>query len=620
MAGLGRRPAFLAALGVFFLLLFRPAYMARLRGQAEARMPEYWSKLPTNGRFRVPLPILAATRYHDEALYAARVRQILIHGVPRNPYWRDDPFAINWVKDCLPFYLLAAVAFAFGGDLTLAWTVSVALFGALWFLLAFVALRWWSGRDAVALPLALFSALFPDFYLWLLDVNFNPGILLERWSSVFFHAGTALLPEGHRLPFTHLSFLLVAALFWWTWRLLWTERASIPRFAALGLGYGAMVLVHPFEFLFVMMTLLVLWLAAMARKAPVEQRWNLTVACLASAVLPLGFAALLLFGVDERTRRESVEMVGSLKTHKFYLTSLIHVLAAWLGGRALAREAEPGRRAAWWLLVASQLAAFVLRNAQVVMGFHLSPFHYIHLGSLTGGMMGLLWLSGVLAKRAWWERRLATAACAGLVALALAREKAAAEATYLMFGLPRDTDAALAWAAREIPKDGLVLTLSIATTKNVALFTKGKLVAPPGDSNVAGLFTDERFLGSVARLLKTCRADPDRFLAERWVLPERRAEVFRRVIYEQNLLHTVDLAAFETVDWFYPYLHRNASAEKVLEGRRLVKELYAKAEPVPRPFHLWVDAGDERFLTQDPASFGGTLAYVNDSVKVYRFE
>ena len=147
---------------MFFFLLLRPAYIVFLRHQLQARMPEQWAQMDTNGSFRLLVPKLYAARYHDEARYAARIQQVLVHGFPYNPYWREDRGIKGSLHDSIGIYLLSAVALLCGGNLTLTWVVAVALIGALWFLLFYAVFRTWSGRPDVAVPLARFSVLFAD--------------------------------------------------------------------------------------------------------------------------------------------------------------------------------------------------------------------------------------------------------------------------------------------------------------------------------------------------------------------------------------------------------------------------------------------------------------------------
>jgi hypothetical protein len=284
------------------------------------------------------------------------------------------------------------------------------------------------------------------------------------------------------------------------------------------------------------------------------------------------------------------------------------------------RESTLGKKDAWRLLALAQAAVFLLRNMQLLIGIELSPLHYITLGSFVGAVMLFLWLSERLAASRWWDFRRAAAVCAVLVALASLREKTAAENTYTMYGLPADMEEALAWADREIPKDGLVLTLSMETTKDVALFTKAKVLVPPAAGNISGLFSTEEYLTAVAKLLKTAHVDSERFLRERWVLPDERAAAFTTLAREQNQEHFVDVDLLEKAQSFHPLLQLNGTHEKVISGRRRILALVPRVPAAAGPYYLWVNQKDAQFFQQDPAEFGGRLVHSNKTVRIYLFD
>ncbi|MFI5351020.1 MAG: hypothetical protein ACHQ2Z_15865, partial [Elusimicrobiota bacterium] len=239
-----------AAVGIFGLLLVRPLDIVRLRGRMRRESPEAWAQLPTNGRFRLLLPYFTTNRYHDEALYASGVHEILRHGRPYSAYWPEKRGPDSWVQSSLGLYVIAGVAAVCGGDLNVAWCLTVALLGAAWFLLFYRVFLWWSGRKAVAYPLALFSILFPDFYEWLLDVNFNPRVSWERYVGVFFQHQAEIRPNFYRLPSYFLSMFLLSWLFIGAWRLAGQKTRRPVLAMLLGLGFGLMAWVHTFEFAF----------------------------------------------------------------------------------------------------------------------------------------------------------------------------------------------------------------------------------------------------------------------------------------------------------------------------------------------------------------------------------
>ena len=602
----------LAAVGIFVFLLLRPLYIVSLRRHLAATLPDVWAQLPTNGGFKLLLPGLIDTRYHDEALYAAKVQQVFLHKIPYNPYWKEEKNLGSWLQDSISFYILGGIGFLCGRDLTLTWVLAVALFGSLWFLLFHRVFRWWCGREDVAIPLALFSVLFPDLSLWLLDVNFNPAITWERYSCVFFQHLGMILPHFRRLPPPLLTSFLLCVLLLATWRLL-AEKERRPWLAGLlGLGYGLMMLVHAFTYVFGLATLAVLWAALEMLDFSKENRHNAATTFCVAAMVVGAYALAVSLAVDPQARKDIMEIMGGfIRSHHFYLITIVHLLAAGFGFYQLRQESDSRRRAAWLLLASTQLAAFLCRNAQVVTGATFQALHFIALGSLTGCLMLFLWLSKRLSQKPWWSKQLGIALSSLLVLWALANEKNAAEQTYQMFGLSHDTDAALEWVKTNAPMDASMLSLSIETTEVVTIYTQAKGLVPPPGANVAGPFTKKKYFQKIAQILKTCHADVDRFLAERWLEPEARNRLGGRLHERLVLTQQTDPAAYEPAEWFpIPFIP---------EEKERLKELCAEVEPFAKPYYIWVNAKDAHLFRESPAAFGGKLLYENPTVQIFGF-
>ncbi|MBI4424306.1 MAG: hypothetical protein HY554_11290 [Elusimicrobia bacterium] len=617
----GRPAARLCALfaaAVFLLLLSRPVYTRWLRADLRRSAPESWAKLPMSGGYATLLPQLFINRWHDEALFAARVNQILLHGRSVNPYWREDRGDRSWLHACLPAYLVAAVAFACGGDLNLAWDLSVALIGVLWFLLFRGVFLWASGRDSVAIPLALFSVAFPDLYVYFLDVNVSPRVNWDRLNSMFFQEHAAVLPRFRRLPNLNLTVLLLSGAVAATWRLV-AGRGGVVKAALVGAAYGLLAFAHLYEATFGLGILVAFAALAWRMEGDRAPRRDLLVA-VAGALAVMGAGFLLLSSGDPAAKRDMLEMMGAEYMRRPYKTTILHLLVGGWCLRQASREPEPGGRYAWLLLAAAQASAFVGRNAQVVPGVTVIPAHYITLGSFMGCLAALLALARLLGRAAWWDRRVAAAAIAGILALALSNEKALAERTFTMTGKPPDVEQALDWLKASTPKDTLVLTLSIEATEMLALYTGAKTVAAPASPPGVGVFTKDYFLGRVARLLKTLDADGERFLAERWLTPSEKGPVIGRMDVELRHLARVDREAFEQAEWFYPYIQANQSDAPILAGRRRVLELMKTLPPVAPPYYAWIGASDRRYLRKAPAALGGKLAFRNDTVELWRFD
>lgn len=602
---------FLAVAGTFLL---KPLAVATLRARMASSQPAAWDALTTNGSFSTLVPHLFVGRYCDEALYAARVKQIFLHGVPYNPYLREDRSFAGWSSDFVSHYLVAAGVLVAGGGLRWGWPVLTAVLAGLWALLFFAVFRRWSGKDEVAAPLALASALFPDLYVWVLDVNFNPAVTAERYASVFFQQQANILPVFHRMPSLFLSLLLLSVLFVALWRLSFDEARRLPRAALVGLGFVLMRYVHPFEYAFGMASLTGLTVWAWAVRSSGLSRANLT------AAFAVALAGAGVYGWMALSWGSTgvVDFIEPRFTRHFYLITLVHVaFSAWGVLRARA-ESDPARRAAWLLLAAVQAAAFMVRNTQVVLGFELQVMHYIPMGSFYGVLMLALAAAGWLAGRPRWDARAATAACLGLVVWGLANQAAAAKQTYLLCGLPRDVEAALAWVDEAVPKDGLVVSLSAEANTTIPLYTRAKVQIPVIGINFSGPFTREQFLTRVARLLKTTRADADRFIAQRWLYGAAKEAARGRLHDEQLRDKKVDRELYEQGIWFYTYYPDFDQGRTPPEQEKL-RALSKTVEPIPGPFHLWVGPGDRALLTAPPETFGGRSVYRNPTVEIFEF-
>jgi hypothetical protein len=607
------------AAALFVFLLLRPVYISRLRARESARSPETWKRLTTNGSFNLLVPALVGTRYHDESLYAARVREVLLHGLPTNPYWPEDRGLGSWIHDCVSIFILSGFALLCGGNLTWAWAVAVAAVGAVWFLWFHALFHRWSGRDDVAVPLALFCILFPDFSRWLLDVNFNVSINLDRYAAVFFQVQSGIRPLFYRLPADFLSSLLLAGLFTLTWRMIGRQEKRVWPAALLGAAYGLLILVHAFTFAFGAATLAALAVVVWGFDFPAASRRAAAIALVSAGAVTACYLLLMTGTEDAQTRRDSLELVGLVKTHHFYLITLVHVLMAAFGARQLSRETDPERRAVWLVLIAAQGGAFLCRNAQVVLGVMMQPFHFIPLGSFFGSLMLFMWLAKTLSERRWWNRRAGMAAALTIAGWALLNEKASAEKTYRLFGLPKNEEAGLQWVRANAAKDALVLTLSMQTNENVPLYTQAKVMSAPIGLNVSGPFSKEKYYFKIAQLLKTSRADADRFLAERWVTPGEHEALRGRLYREEFTLQKADTDAFEAAEWFYPFMYGIDADAPSAEGRARIRALVAELPPLDGPYYLWVNARDEHLLREPPAAGGGRLVFENETVKIYSF-
>lgn len=599
------------AAAVFAFFLIRPAAVVHLRHQA-ARNDPAWAAQPANGRYAVLTPQVTGLRYTDEALYAARVNQVRLHGVPYTPYWREYRELKHWLHEFLPYYLMAGAAAIAGGDLNVAWTLIAAAVAAGWFLLWFAVLRAAAGRDDAALVPALFMTLFPDAGFWLLDLNLDPATQWARWSSVFLAQGAAALPHYHRLYSMHLSFLMVCLYLVALWRVTTAAKPRPPAAFLLGLGSLALAYTHSFEYALTMGTVAFFPLALRAAGAPASSRRAAWLA------LGGGLAGAAVYVLVERALRApgDVELLMGLAhavpSRRFHPLTLVHLaVGAWFWSRARRESAGPAR-AAWLLLAAAQASAFCWRNGELVFGVDIQFFHVLPMAG-TLGAAGLL-LAAARTAAGWkpWKK-LAPALVAALFLVGAARELGAARAGYRALGLPVDVQNAYAWLNQNAPKDTLLLTLSARVNMEAPLYTGVKVEAAPLNAPVLVLFDMASYDARVARLLKTLRADPERFVAARRLPPAERVALYEKLSQAVLARGEVDLDALEPALWY----HNEPGAEPFETRRRRLLESARTAGPLSGPYLIWLDERDRPLLKKTPEQRGLAPVFQSGTVALY---
>jgi hypothetical protein len=603
---------------LFLLLIFRPLYASYLREKAAAADPAAWAAHPLNGRFSMLVPQLAASRVRDEVTYASGVQQIRVHGRPYSPYLREHRALHEWTMNFIPFYLVAAVGAVAGLGISWTWILAGALTGALWGLLFYLVFARWTDRPAVAAPLALFCGFYLDFHGLLLDVNFSPALNLARLAQTFAPQGAQLLPHWHRMTSPFLSVLMTAGLLLAAWRLAQCARPRYGAAAALGAGLAAMAFAHSFEFVFggASFALFAVWAWLKGHPRRKDLALALAVCVLLSALL----SAWLFFSRDARAWNDTLEISGLLRSRRFYKIAAVHLLVAALAAWKARGAREPWRRDAWALLACAQAAAFLCRNSQVLTGLLLQPFHYIPMASLFGSLVFYLWGAEKLAAWKAWGNRAGLAAGAAVVLAVFVFQKGLAERTYPLLGLPRDMEAALDWTDANLPKDALVLSLSMEANLALPLYTKAKLPVQPVSAPYAAIIRRDEHILRLAQLLKGAGADAPRFLKERWLPPGEWMSRMDRLQRLQVGSATTDLALVETVEWFATYLYGRLTDQDIADAHRDVLAALPEAKDPPRPFWLWVGPHDAPLLKTAPEKRGGRLVYENASTRLYAFD
>jgi hypothetical protein len=313
------------------------------------------------------------------------------------------------------------------------------------------------------------------------------------------------------------------------------------------------------------------------------------------------------------------QIVGLEHAHRFYLVSLVHILLAGIGLFALRRETENWRRGAWLALIGLQLGVFAARASQVITGITVQPHHFIPIGSFFGCGIFLFPLTRWLAGRKWWNMAFALAVSSLVIIAAVSNDAVAARRSYRLFGLSQDLSAGLDWIAENLPKDSTVASLSMEVNEAIPLYTSSSVLVPPASPPVVTLFSKERYYQKVAQLLVACGADAPRFLNERWLIPREKVLVQTRM---GKALHAGQDSAredFEQSEWFHPFFWGVNEDGPVLTGRERIVQLTSVVPPLQRPYYVWLDDADSRFLNQPLSSRGGKLEFRNGSVAIYSF-
>ncbi len=584
-----KRLALAAAAGVFAIFLVSPVAVALLRRHLARELPQAWAAEPMNGRFSVLIPELVGARQREDAFDAARVKQILLHGRPYNPYAREERSLRSWLHRSLGMYILAGWAWACGGRLDLAWITLSAVLGALWFLFYWTTLSWWSGREDVAMPLAFLGALFsPTARVSLCD---------------------------------QLGLFLLALIGLGLWRVLGRGKDEAAAPFALGVGCAVMILVfvHAGVFLLVMLTALtaLLWSTGASLNSRRGVLWMLGGGLAAGAL----YAWLMTAVLDPQTARESLGLKtieGSLRVLWGAAASL--VLAALCLG--LFRREPAGlsaRRAAWLVLASAGIAVCACAAAQSAVDVELGAGRFLEAGAIVGGMALLLWTCQTLARQNWWDRRLSLSVSLAIVLLGVCRQTHEARMSFRLMGLPQPVEEALRWIDGHVEKDGLVMSLSAQANETIPLLTAAKVQIAPPDAEHASPFTREVYYRRVAGLLKTLDADPGTFLRDRWLPHDSKRALLGRLKRERRLLSRVDLESIEPALWFTPGQAWGGSDEEISAGKLRIIEICRIIKPQPKPYYLWVGREDEAYLTKTPEALGGSLVYMNAKVKLYAF-
>src|SRR5262245_51519815 len=74
-------------------------YIRYLRNKTASLFPEKWEKYPLNGPTNLLVPWIVG----DVVIYPAKVNQVRVHGLPYDPYIRENRNYLSWLPDIITF-------------------------------------------------------------------------------------------------------------------------------------------------------------------------------------------------------------------------------------------------------------------------------------------------------------------------------------------------------------------------------------------------------------------------------------------------------------------------------------------------------------------------------------
>lgn len=599
----------------FFLV---PNRVQSLRRRLASQLPDQWAKVSNNGPFRVVLPY-KDLGYTDEGLYAARSRQIVLHGLPYGP-WLGSRTLRSWIFDALMFYPAAAGIWAAGGNLALGWTLTHAVVGCGWILMLFLVFRAHTKDEAYSLMFAslifFFSNTFTEAANLFIRAFRHPSTLVPKLANL---PSSLFLPNSlyGRLPSPSVSFLWIAAVLALFTLISRSEKRRPAAAAAVGAAGGLLCLIHFFEWLAGVMALCLLAAELWRdRGTPRTGRFNAIVSASVAAVVSGAYYVFAKIMTAD-TMHDVIDL-NSTWERAFNPLSIPFLLAAALF-YALARRRDGARRSVFLAAAAIEAACFVTANLSLVLGYDMQfGEHAAYAAGFAAILAGACWvmehdrLRKLLVPHAY----VLTAFFCAWFAF---KSKAWADTHYKMYGIPQDVAAAYAWMNENVPKDSMLLALSAPV--NFLTPLEAEMRSTVSFAQLAGEpVTTESNLRAFAAMLKTLGAAPERFRQERWRIGDA-AERARAAQLED---YTGDLDWEDREKMLWPFFLRldttpDPEDPRRAEAWRRILAYHGEAEPMRQPFYAWVQKGDVPLLRRTPEESGGRLLYRNPSVSLYLF-
>jgi len=202
----------------------------------------------------------------------------------------------------------------------------------------------------------------------------------------------------------------------------------------------------------------------------------------------------------------------------------------------------------------------------------------------------------------------------------VSREVQAASRGYRLFGIPKDTDAALAYVREHLPADALVLSLSMPADLYLPLYTRATVQAfPMANPFLAAPHPRELYLAKTAQVLKSAGADADRFIAERWLEGDALHALDVKVDRQVNQEGRAEMDLVDKFWWSQLAGWRPMDETPVRARKERFLELVRRAQPVSGPWYLWLEERDRPLLASPPEARGGRLLWRQGLVALYSF-